>query len=177
MVWNSATDLTSRTFENVSATRKTAMPRLKPLVAPVLIALLIAANAPAQQPAIPDTAPGKVLAEWLDVFNSGDHIRMAAFHDVYDPTGPAAESMAHLRSQTGGFELVAINKSESRRIEFLVKERASETRAFGTFELTPADPPRVASSSLLVVPPGGEMLGFDIDAATRERVITGAIAK
>jgi retinol-binding protein 3 len=58
-----------------------------------------------------------------------------------------------------------------------VKERASVTRAIGTFALTPSDPARVAASSLLVVAPGGEMLGFDIDVATRERVITGAIAK
>jgi hypothetical protein len=150
---------------------------MKSLVVPVLIALLTAANAHAQQLAIPDTATGKVLAAWFDAFNSGDHTRMAAFHDVYDPMGPTADAMALLRSQTGGFELVGINKSESRRIEFLVKERASETRVVGTFELTPTDPPRVANSSLLVVPPGGEMLGFDIDAATRERVITGAIAK
>jgi hypothetical protein len=146
--------------------------RLKSLVVPVLIALLTAANAHAQQLAIPNTAAGKVLAAWFDAFNSGDHSRMATFHDVYDPMGPTADAMALLSSRTGGFELVGINKGESRRIEFLVKERASETRVVGTFELTPTDPPRVANSSLLVVPPGGEMLGFDIDAATRERVIS-----
>ena len=141
------------------------MPRLMSLVVPVLISLLTAATAHAQQLAVPDTPAGNVLAAWFDAFNSGDHTRMAAFHDAYHPMGPIADAMALLRSQTGGFELVGINKSEPRRIEFLVKERASETHVIGTFELTPTDPPRVASSSLLVVPPGGEMLGFDIDTA------------
>ena len=156
------------------------MPRaslLRSSAALVLVALLFAAHAHSQQPAIPDTPAGKVLAAFLDAFNSADRERMATFHDTFDPTGQPVDSMMGFRSQTGGFDLVSIIGSEPRRIQYLVKERGSPTQGIGTFELTPNDPPKIALESLRAMSPGSEMLGFNIDAATRERVIAGAIAK
>ena len=52
------------------------------------------------------------------------------------------------RSMTGGFVLLQIMKSEPLRLEFLVKERVSETRAIGKFDVKPGDPAMVASFGL-----------------------------
>jgi retinol-binding protein 3 len=63
-------------------------------------------------------------------------------------------------------------------LEFLVKERVSDTRAIGKFDVKPGDPAMVASFGLRAIPPGTSVadLNFKIDAATRARVIDGAIA-
>lgn len=44
-------------------------------------------------------------------------------------------------------------------------------------EVTDTDPPRVTSSETNAIAPGAAVIGYDIDAATRARVIDGAIAK
>ncbi|HEY6618978.1 MAG TPA: S41 family peptidase [Steroidobacteraceae bacterium] len=44
-------------------------------------------------------------------------------------------------------------------------------------EATDTDPPRVTTSETNAIAPGAAVIGYDIDAATRARVIDGAIAK
>src|SRR5438046_4092414 len=85
----------------------------------------------------------------------------------------------HFRGMTGGFDLLQILKSEPLRLEFLVKEHRSETTAIGKLEVKDGDPAQVASLGLRAVPPGTKLsdLNFKIDAATRTRVIDGAIAQ
>src|SRR5439155_7202386 len=70
-------------------------------------------------------------------------------------------------------------KREPLRLEFLVKERRSETTAIGKLEVKDGDPAQVASFGVRAVPPGTKLsdLNFKIDAATRARVIDGAIAQ
>ena len=131
-----------------------------------------------QQVTPPDTAAGRVLAAWLEAFNSGDQARFATYQQQYEPAPDLPPDAAmKFRARTGGFDLVGIHKSEPLHIEFLVKERASDTRALGRFDVTPSDPPKVTTSGLRAIPPGAAIIGFEIDADDRDRVIAGSIAK
>jgi hypothetical protein len=130
------------------------------------------------QPAIPDTPAGRTLKAWLEAFNSGDRRQIDAYDHKYDPSKSADDEMG-FRSMTGGFQLLEIVKSEPLHVEFLVKERSSETRAIGKMDVKGGDPATVISFDLGVVPPGTSVanLSFKIDAATRARVIDGAIVQ
>ena len=136
-----------------------------------------APNNPTPSPAIPDTPAGHTFKAWFDSFNSGERTLIDAYIHKYDPDKSVDREM-QFRSMTGGFVLLQIMKSEPLRLEFLVKERVSETRAIGKFDVKPGDPAMVASFGLRAIPPGTSVadLNFKIDAATRARVIDGAIA-
>jgi hypothetical protein len=143
-----------------------------------LIAILAAMPVHAQSGAIPATAAGRVLAAWLEAFNSGERARMDHYRQQYEPAAELTlDTVMSFRGRTGGFDLVGIRKSEPLYIEYLVKERASDLRAIGRFVLSSADPPKVETAGLRAIPAGSEVIGFEIDAATRERVIAGAIEK
>lgn len=103
---------------------------------------------------------------------------MDAYCKKYDPN-QTADGMMGFHDQTGGFELLQIVKSDKLRLEFLVKERHGETRAFGKLDVKDADPAQVANFSLRAVPPGASVADFDLklDAATKARVIDNAIAQ
>jgi hypothetical protein len=141
------------------------------------VLLLVAGWAWAQAPAIPDTPAGHALQAWLDAFNSGDRGRIQAYLERYEPKKAIDATMA-FRAQTGGFELTDIDKSEPLRIEFRVKEKNRGLAAVGRIEMDTAEPPVVASFSVRAIPPGmtAADLNPKIDAATRARVIDGAIA-
>jgi len=136
-------------------------------------------QAPAQAPpTIPDTPAGHTLKAWLTAFNSGDRAQLDAYLHKYDPTKPVDREM-QFRGMTGGFDLLQIIKGEPLHIEFLVKERSSETRAIGKLDVKEGDPAVVADFGLRALPPGTNVsdLNFKIDAAARARVIDGAIAQ
>ena len=131
---------------------------------------------PPAQPVIPDTPAGKALSAWLEVFNSGDEPRMQAF--------AAQHSDAHLgdpgfRKETGGFDLVGIEKSDRLELRFVVKERAGPTKAVGWLKLKDTSPPQIESLRLLAIPPGLTAADMDrkLDAATRTRVLDAIAAK
>jgi hypothetical protein len=107
-------------------------------------------SAPAP-PTIPDTPAGHTLKAWLEAFNSGDRAQLDAYLHKYDPGKPVDREM-EFRGMTGGFDLLQIVKSE---------------------------PAVVADFGLRALPPGTSVsdLSFKIDAATRARVIDGAIAQ
>jgi hypothetical protein len=134
-------------------------------------------SAPAP-PTIPDTPAGHTLKAWLEAFNSGDRAQLDAYLHKYDPGKPVDREM-EFRGMTGGFDLLQIVKSEPLHLEFLVKERRSETRAIGKLDVKEGDPAVVADFGLRALPPGTSVsdLSFKIDAATRARVIDGAIAQ
>ncbi|HEX5418597.1 MAG TPA: S41 family peptidase [Gammaproteobacteria bacterium] len=136
---------------------------------------LLTASAFAQAP-IPDTASGRALEAWLAAFNSGDRDRIQTFVDEYG-WPQSVQSLVSFRNQTGGFDLLSVVHSDSRSIEFMVKERASDTHAVGLLALSGDDPPRIGEATLRAIPPGRKLLGFDIDAAMRDSVIDGVIAK
>jgi len=139
--------------------------------------LFVAVPVWSQSPAIPDTPAGHVLQAWLDAFNSGDQARMQAFVTKYK--GPlTVEGQMGFREQTGGFDLVAVDKSEPQVIAFRVKEKAGSTIAAGTLDVKSGDPAEIAHLNLRVIPPGmkAEDMHLQIDSATRSRVIDGAVA-
>jgi len=135
---------------------------------------LLAANA---QQVIPETPAGHTFKAWLDAFNSGDRATEEKYLHTYDPSRSLDDEM-RFRGMTGGFALLQILKSDPQSIEFMVKEHNSETMAVGKMEVKPGDPAMVASFSLRAVPPGTKVsdLSFKIDAATRAKVIDGAVA-
>jgi hypothetical protein len=130
-----------------------------------------------QAAAVPETPAGHALQAWLDAFNSGDRARIQTYLAKYEPT-KAVDGTIGFRDQTGGFDLLGIDKSERLHIEFRVKEKASPTIALGKIEVRDADPAVVVNFSLLAIPPGmtAADMNMKIDAATRARVIDGAVA-
>jgi hypothetical protein len=140
--------------------------------------LMFAPDLVLAQVAIPDGPAGRTLKAWLAAFNSGERAQMEAYCKTYDAK-QTADGMMGFRNMTGGFELVQIVKGERLHVEFLVKERNSDTRAFGTLDVKDGDPAEVIQAGLRAIPPGTSVsdLTFKIDAATRTRAIDGAIAR
>lgn len=138
--------------------------------------LVLGLHAAAAGVTIPDTPAGRTLSAWLEAFNSGDPARLDDYYKKYDPE-KHADDMMGFRNRVGGFDLVSIEKSEPLRIVLLLKERNSEKQALAKFQVSDSDPPRVTSSEINGIAPGAAIIGFDIDAATRARVIAAAIAK
>lgn len=143
----------------------------------LLIVVAFLAAAQPQSVDIPDTPAGHTLKAWLDAFNSGDRAVEEKYLKTYDPERSLDDEM-RFRGMTGGFVLTQILKSDPQRIEFMVKERNSDTVAMGKMELKAGEPTKVASFGLRAVPPGTKAadLSFKVDAATRAKVIDGAIA-
>lgn len=120
---------------------------------------------------IPDTAAGHTLAAWLDAFNSGDVPRMYDFVDRYkDPMG---RRIANVREETGGFDVVSIEKSEPRSITFVVKEKASTAEQVGFLRVADGEPPVIERFALVAIPPGmtAADIRTEIDARTPARIV------
>jgi retinol-binding protein 3 len=132
-------------------------------------------NAASAEVVIPNTPAGRTMSAWLDAFNSGDRTRLDDYYKKYDPEKRADDVMG-FRDRVGGFELVSIEKSEPLRIVFLLKERNGGMGALAKVQVSDSDPPRVTDSEINGIGPGAVVIGFDIDAATRARVIDAAIA-
>jgi retinol-binding protein 3 len=148
--------------------------RVLPLLA---LPLFLGLSTTCAQQAIPETPVGHTLKAWLDAFNSGDRATVEKYLHTYDPSRSLDQEM-QFRGMTGGFVLLQIIKSDPKSVEFMVKEHNSETLAVGKMEVKPGDPAMVASFSLRAVPPGTTVsdLNFKVDAATRTKVIDGAVA-
>lgn len=137
-----------------------------------LIAFVFSAAAPAAAPEIPDTPAASTLAAFLDAYNSGGAARIDAFiktHKLDTPIG-----LTQFREQTGGFDLLTIEKSEPMRIVFRVKERNSPTQAIGKMDVAGGEPPMITTFWLYAVPPDYKFEDVSLDAVTRARVIDGA---
>jgi retinol-binding protein 3 len=131
------------------------------------------------QPAIPDTPAGRTLRAWFDAFNSGDRAKIEAYIQKHD-SSKSVEAEVGFRDQTGGFELLSVDKTERTLIEFQVKEKLSPTTAIGKIEVKDAEPPTVVRFYLRAIPPGVTAADFKndtIDGAARARVIDGIAAK
>ena len=141
------------------------------------IFLLAWACACAQPAAIPDTPAGHTLRAWLAAFNSGDRALIQAYITKYKPSGTVDGTLG-FREQTGGFDLLGIDKSERLHIEFRAKEKASATTALGKVDVKDGDPAVVVSFSLRAIPAGAsaQPVTLILEAADRARVMDGAIA-
>src|SRR5947209_12975062 len=115
------------------------------MLIPTLV-ILFASLATPQPQAVntPDTPAGHTLKAWLDAFNSGDRATEEKYLKTYDPQRSLDSEMS-FRGMTGGFILTEILKSDTQRIEFMVKERNSGTVAVGKMEVKSGEPANVAS--------------------------------
>src|SRR5216117_522178 len=104
------------------------------LLAPLAL-VLGASPVRAQTTVLHETQVGRAAKEWLDAFNSGDSVRLGAYYRKYSLERSMEAQMAR-RAASGGFDLVSIEKSEPRHLEFVVKERNSSTTALGVMELS-----------------------------------------
>jgi len=115
-----------------------------PLRIASLLVLISAVGVYPQTPAIPGTPAGHVLQAWLDAFNSADRGRLQAYLSKYEPN-KALDPQMSFREQTGGFDLIAIDKSDPLQIEFRVREHAGTTIALGKIDLK--DPAKLPASA------------------------------
>ncbi|HMI49565.1 MAG TPA: hypothetical protein VK481_12880, partial [Gemmatimonadaceae bacterium] len=125
--------------------------------------------------AIPKTPAGEALRAWLDAFNSGDTARLDAYRRRFEPDMTVGDEVG-FREQTGGFELLTIERSEPRHLEFTVRERNSPMTAFGVLDVSSAEPLRVKSRDLRAMGPNVLPAALRIDAQTRARAVAGAAA-
>lgn len=130
----------------------------------------------AQQPNIPDTPAGHTLAAWLDAFNSADRTKIDAYITHYDPS-ENVDGMMGFRNQTGGFNLLSVDKSQPLVIKFHVEEKNSTTVALGSLSLKDAASGKVENLSLRAIPPGTTEDDITLDAAERKSVIDGSIVQ
>jgi hypothetical protein len=172
-----------------SSMRRLAM--RSPIYAVCLTSVVLAATTGAQSPApasaaatlpaplalstIPKTPAGEVLRAWFDSFNSGDSARIAAFLKNYGSEN-SLEAQMGFRRQTGGFDLLSIERSEPRHIEFFVRERGGPTTAVGEFELPATGSRRLVGPTLQALGPNMPVTSLRIDAAARKRVVERAAA-
>lgn len=126
-------------------------------------------------PVIPKTPAGNVLGAWLDAFNSGDSTQMAAYLSMYQPE-LAVHDALYFRQMSGGFDLLTIERSEPRHIEFTVRERKSPMIGYGALDLSAGEPARVTGSVLEPLGPNVSVTALRIHASMRMRVVDGAAA-
>jgi hypothetical protein len=155
--------------------------RVLPLaVAAMFVTSAALAQTPAGSPAVslPETPVGRVVAEWLTVYNAADSVRLGEYYRKYRLDRNLSAQLNRAR-QSGGYDVVSIDKSQPRYIELVMSERATGRLAFGVLELTDesAGPLTFRQSYVVNVPPAGSVADFKIDAAGRGRVIEAAIAK
>jgi len=126
---------------------------------------------------LPDTPAGRVLAAWLQAFNSGDQERIDNFYKQHLPKFLADDPRSPgFRAGTGGFDAIEVRKTGPFRAEIVVKEKASPTTAFIAVEVHDGASGQADTFFMSPIPRDAEILGFDINADTRARVIEGAIS-
>jgi retinol-binding protein 3 len=148
--------------------------RPKPLRLAFLLPILLFAvtGCALGQITIPDTPAGRTLRAWLDAFNSGDRAKLEAYIKTFDPQ-QSVERMMGFHSQTGGFDLLAIESSDPLLIKFRVKENSSSTIAMGSIQLKDAQSGVVDNFNLRAIPPGAVVENLKLDGSERQRVIDG----
>lgn len=136
-------------------------------------AVPFAAHAQAPAVTVPDTPAGTILRAWLDAVNSGDSLRLEAYYRQYEPDRVAPPAFA-MQRQSGGFDLITLERTESRQIEVVLKERKVERFSYAVVTTRPDGSTVVGTFRL--TPMGGNAKVGQVDAAARARVIEGALA-
>src|SRR5437588_4103540 len=145
------------------------MTHLKPLAAVFCTALTLASAPLFGQTAIPNTPAGKVLRAWVDAYNSGDSARVAMFFRTYSVEDGLRGAFA-FRKMTGGLDLLSVQVSEPRHIEFMTRFRAGPMVGYGALDVSAADTSHV-SGYLFPLCMNVSVDDIRIDAPTRERVV------
>ena len=97
----------------------------------LVVLLLLIANAVLGEPApaLPDTAPGKLMAKWLEALNKADEAGLAKFTEEHYAPGlfnnltPAqiAERQQEMRNTMGKFDLYQIEESSPTDLTVVLK--------------------------------------------------------
>jgi hypothetical protein len=133
------------------------------------VTLILAAAPLRAQTTIPDTPAGNALRAWLDAYNSGDSARVETLFRTYHAEGDFRNAF-RFRPMTGGFDLLSIEVSEPRRVEFYIRNRNGHLVGYGALDLSPGDPRRIGGT-LQPLGPAVSPESLRIDAAARERVV------
>jgi D-alanyl-D-alanine carboxypeptidase len=111
------------------------------------------------QTTIPDTPAGRVFGKWLESFNSGDRAQIEAFLKVHNPPRlQKIDETLEFRQETGGFELLQIEKSSPQVLRGRVKEKKSDTVAVFELHVSESDPPLI-ENFMMRAGPGAEEAG------------------
>ncbi len=145
------------------------------ILAFVLSGAPLGAQAP-RTPAFPNTSAGRVLRAWLEANNSADTARATAYYRRYQPGLPAGfEPVA--RDSVKRYDLLTIERSEPRRVEFTLRARGSTVTTYGLLAVSNVEPVQVTAFPLRTMGPGISPSAMRIDSATRARVIAAAVTR
>src|SRR6185436_524427 len=121
----------------------------------------------------PNTPAGTVVKAWYDAYGSGDTLQILDYYRRYQPER-IAQNTVSFRTQAGGFDILSIERTEPRHMEFLTRERKTPQTYYAALDLSPTDPPQITSSYLIPLGPNATIETVRIDAAGRAKVIDGA---
>jgi len=160
--------------------------RYRPIHHLLLLAVIASANpihaqstgaitSQSAQVAIPKTPAGEALRAWLDAFNSADSARIGDYARRFQPDVTLDDELG-FRDQTGGFDVLSIERNEPRHLEFTVRERNSPMTAYGVIDMSATEPLRVTKRDMRAMGPNASPAALRIDAMERARVVVGAAA-
>jgi hypothetical protein len=148
-------------------------------IARVFAIVLLFAHALSAQaqpaPSIPDTPAGTVVKAWYAAYGSGDTAKVTDFYRRYQPSR-VADGTVQYRTELGGFDIISIERSEPRHMEFLTRGRKSPLTYYAVIDVSDSEPLQITSSFLFGMGPNASMDMIKVDAASRPKVIDGAIA-
>jgi D-alanyl-D-alanine carboxypeptidase len=126
------------------------------------------------------TPPFRQFSAWLEAFNSGDRETIRQFLTSTYPARNVDREM-DFRAQTGGFELRVLEQASPTSVTGLVQERDGDTFARFTIVVEPAEPHRITTLRLGVVPRPAEfavprLSESELIAALREKLDKDAAA-
>jgi hypothetical protein len=127
-------------------------------------------NGTQSTPGVPRTPAGNELRAWLDAYNGGDSSQIARYIRVHQPAQIMRDAFV-FRPMTGGFDLLTIERSEPRHIEFLIRNRSDAMVGYGVLDVSAAEPPRATDLALQPLGPGGSPADLRIEASVRTRVV------
>src|SRR2546425_10373621 len=128
------------------------MLRVSPRPLALCALLSLASGVLRGQATIPNTPAGLVVRAWLAAYNSGDSARAAAFLRTYQVDFPYRNSF-NFRQMTGGFDLVRVDVSEPRHVEFFLRPRNTPAMiAYGMLDVAASKPTRISGQALPLGP-------------------------
>ncbi len=121
-------------------------------------------------PAIPRTPAGDAFRAWIESFNSADSARLGAYARRYEAEVVIGDELG-FREQTGGFDLIAIERSTPQHIEFILRERKSPMTAYGVIDVSAAEPVRVTARRFQPLGPNVVAAALRVDAPWRAQTL------
>jgi D-alanyl-D-alanine carboxypeptidase len=125
-------------------------------------------------------APFHQFLAFLEAFNSGDRARLQKFQEANYPT-MNLDSQMNSREQSGGLNLIGLQRATATRVEGIVLERNSSQFGLFALEVDPAEPQRVTRFAILPIPRPAEypippMTEAEVVAALRTKLEKDAAA-